>query len=535
MSGRIAFALALLALSLAAAPTASAGNGMFVGAAEDGARSLDPLMTKAKMDSAALAGFGVVRMTVIWSPGEQTIGGDDLIVLQNATAAAQLDGVRLVLSIYPRDWRTTPVTSRARGEFAEYAASIARRFPAITDFVVGNEPNLSRFWMPQFGVGGVDLAARKYELLLARTYDALKSVSADVNVIGGALSPRGQDEPAAARQTHSPTAFIADLGAAYRASGRRRAIMDTFAIHPYLIPSRLPPSFAHPRTTGIGIADYPKLVRLLTHAFAGTAQRGETLPIVYDEFGYQSQIPAGKRSLYTHLGAAAAKDAISEARQATYYRQAFKLAACQPTVAGLLIFHVVDERDARAWQSGVYYSNGTPKSSLAAVRDGALAAQAGTLSRCSKSKTTGNLSEVVFHEPATAEPTTLELGFSCALPCSYRVQLLDAQTGEIVAGAEGKAVGSQTVAIPADGLAAGRYQYVLRALKCGKPGTAEARYSRPFAVTPAPPNADATPPDPDAPPPPPSPPPAAPLPGPPHLPEALSPLPTLLPTVPAAA
>jgi hypothetical protein len=26
------------------------------------------------------------------------------------------------------------------------------------------------------------------------------------------------------------------------------------------------------------------------------------LPIIYDEFGYQSQIPAGKRSLYTHLG-----------------------------------------------------------------------------------------------------------------------------------------------------------------------------------------------------------------------------------------
>jgi hypothetical protein len=301
--------------------------------------------------------------------------------------------------------------------------------------------------------------------------------------------------------------------------------MDMFAIHPYLIPSRLPPSFAHPKTTTIGIADYPKLVRLLTHAFAGTAQRGETLPIVYDEFGYQSQIPARKRSLYTHLGAPAARDAISEAQQAAYYRKAFALAACQPTVAGLLIFHVADERDARAWQSGVYYSNGTPKSSLAPVRYGALAAQAGVLGHCSKAKTTSNLGDVVFHEPSTVEPRMLKLDFSCVLPCSYQAQVIDAQTGEVVAGTAGKLVGEQTVAIAADGVEPGTYQYVLHVLKSGKPGTAEARYSRPFPI---PPREDAGPADPDAPPP------LPPLLEPPRLPPAPFPLPTLVPTVPAA-
>src|SRR5919197_6782812 len=112
--------------------------------------------------------------------------------------------------------------------------------------------------MPQFGLGGADFAARSYELLLARTYDALKSVSPDLNIVGGALASHGQDKPGSARPTHSPTAFIKDLGAAYRATHRRLPIMDMFAIHPYLIPSRLPPTFAHPRTTTIGIADYPK-------------------------------------------------------------------------------------------------------------------------------------------------------------------------------------------------------------------------------------------------------------------------------------
>ena len=134
--------------------------------------------------------------------------GDELIALQNASTAAQFDGVRLIVSIYPRDRRTTPLNARARGEFAEYAASVARLVPGVKDFIVGNEPNLNLFWMPQFGAGGRDLAAPSYELLLAKTYDALKSVSPDINVIGGALSPRGQDAPKAARQTHSPTAFI---------------------------------------------------------------------------------------------------------------------------------------------------------------------------------------------------------------------------------------------------------------------------------------------------------------------------------------
>jgi len=103
----------LVALSLVAAQPALGGTGMFVGAADDGARSLDPLTAKAKMDRAAVAGFGVLRMTVVWSPGHQTIGGDDLVALQNASAAAQLDGVRLIVLIYPRDSRTTPLTSRS--------------------------------------------------------------------------------------------------------------------------------------------------------------------------------------------------------------------------------------------------------------------------------------------------------------------------------------------------------------------------------------------------------------------------------------
>jgi len=477
---RLAFVALLVALVTCG--SARAGTGMFVGATEDNVRSLNPAIAKSKMDLAAIAGLDTVRMSVTWQPGEQRVGGDDEVVLRNASTAAQLDGVRLIVSIYPRDWRSVPLTSRDRGEFSAYAASIAKEFPAIRDFIVGNEPNLNLFWMPQFGMGGVDLAAGSYELLLARTYDALKLVSDDVNVIGGALASHGQDKPGSTRPTHSPTAFIKDLGAAYRVTKRARPIMDMFAIHPYLIPSRLPPTFAHPLTTTIGVADYSKLVTLLTTAFRGTAQRGETLPIVYDEFGYQSKIPQPLRFVYNHLGAKVAADAIPEALQAKYYAQAFALAACQPTVAGMLIFHVVDERDARAWQSGLYYGNGRPKTSLPAVRAAALAAQTGTLAECAKEKTTSNVDDVAFGSPSADDPAMLQTAFSCLLPCSYELSVLDATTGIPVASASGKAVGLATVTISAAELPPGQYEYALRAFKCGKPGTAETRFSTAFAL-----------------------------------------------------
>src|SRR5207244_11282426 len=109
-------------------------------------------------------------------------------------------------------------------------------------------------------------AALDHERLLAETYGALKAQDAHLDVIGGALAPLGADRPLS-RPTHSPTQFIRDLGAAYRASGRTTPIMDAFSMHVYGESSRIPPTLQHPRTTTIGIADYPKLVSLLGDAF----------------------------------------------------------------------------------------------------------------------------------------------------------------------------------------------------------------------------------------------------------------------------
>jgi hypothetical protein len=161
--------------------------------------------------------------------------------------------------------------------------------------------------------------------------------------------------------------------------------MDMLVIHPYGENSKTPPTALHPKSTSISIADYPKLVKLLRDAFRGTPQRGASLPILYGEYGVQTRIPSNKLGVYTNLGVTTAADTVSEAMQAAYYKQAIQLAYCQPTVAGLLFFHVSDEPDLDRWQSGVFYADDTPKSDLAPVRSAAQAALAGTLT-CPKPK-----------------------------------------------------------------------------------------------------------------------------------------------------
>ena len=128
--------------------------------------------------------------------------------------------------------------------------------------------------------------------------------------------------------------------------------MDAYAHHPYLERSELPPDFAHPNSTTIALADYDKLVELLGEAFDGTAQEGGDLPILYTEFGVQTEIPEEKRDAYTNLESPVANDAVPESTQQEYYRQAFELVCDQDNVEGLYIFHVWDEPDLLGWQSG---------------------------------------------------------------------------------------------------------------------------------------------------------------------------------------
>jgi len=373
------YVIALLgALAALASPAAALGSAnMYMGAAEDEGRNADPQVAMTKMELAKAAGFDTIRITANWSTGENAVPPDQLQALQSIAAAGMFLDIRIVATVMPIGSRVTPLTATARAQFGRFAANLVRRVPSIREYIIGNEPNLNRYWLPQFGPSGLDVAAPAYVQLLARAYDAMKAVDKNVFINGGSVSPRGIDRPNTGRDTHSPTAFITDMGTAYRAMKRKKPIMDGFAFHPYGESSSTPPSLVHTSGTSLGLADYPKLVSLLGQAFDGTAQKGSKLPIVYDEYGVDSQIPVAKRSFYGGREPATTKP-VTEGVQAAYYDEALRMGACQPTVRGFLIFHVTDETDFNRWQSGVYYADGTPKSSRAgvkasmkAIRDGA--------------------------------------------------------------------------------------------------------------------------------------------------------------------
>jgi hypothetical protein len=424
----------VLATAFVLAPAARAGGpALVLGATEDAVRAPTLAGAKAEMDLLVLAGFRGVRITQIWAPGDRTVSEHDRTILENVAAAAKLDHVTVLTSITNQGSRTTPLSDGDQADFAAYAASVVKAVPDLTIVIVGNEPNLNRYWLPQFADDGTDAAAAAYESLLARTYDSVKAVSSDITVLGGAVSPRGGDVAGGIRPTHSPTVFIQDLGRAYRDSGRTDPLMDGFAFHPYEDNSSIAPvDGTHPNSTTISLADYDKLVALLGDAFGDYE-----LPIWYDEFGVESQIPPAKQALYTGTEPTTTKP-VPETTQAAYYLQAVQMVFCQPNVRGLFLFHTVDEKDLAAWQSGVYYADETPKMSLNATKLALDESRRGVVAHCD------GLALPV--KPKLAQRGAV-VTLTCDLDCTYVAELYRLP-GKLLVTKRGRATGGRPTTLP---------------------------------------------------------------------------------------
>jgi hypothetical protein len=434
---------------------------MLVGAVEDAPRAQSLTESKAKMDLLHLVGFDTVRVTSIWDPSESKPTSNEVNVIRNVSDAAKLDGMQTFVAVYNFGSRTTPLTDTAQANFASYAAGLATQLPDVRNFIIGNEPNINRFWLPQFNPDGSDAAAPAYLALLNRTYQALKKVDPATRVFGGAISPRGIDRPGTGRDTHSPTVFVQDLGIAYRESGLTSPVMDALAIHPYPENSSIPPTLAHPNSTPIGVADYTKLVGLLGKAFDGTAQPGSTLPILYAEYGIETQIPSTKASLYKGREAATIKP-VPEATQATYYRQALAMSFCQPNVMGVFILHAIDENDLDRWQSGVYYTDDTPKSSLPTVRASARDVRGGVIAHCEGLELTPK-AKVTYPRVRTIALGTGAVAVTCDIDCTVYARLEKLPRHSTTLVARGKALAGERTLVPfrQTRLAPGRYRFTV--------------------------------------------------------------------------
>ena len=229
--------------------------------------------------------------------------------------------------------------------------------------------------------------------MLAQAYDALKAVDSTITVIGVSLAP-GNDNPlAAVNASTSPVRCIRELGIAYRASGRKKPIMDELAFHPH------PNSYADNFLVGYR---WPN---------AGTSNLGRIKQAVWDAFsedrtadlrrGRQARLQGGvaaaprpaergrlagavpPSSMHAYYGRESVARLADERFQADNYAALIPYFACDASIRSMLYYGLVDEPDLDRWQAGLIRADGSRRPSFGVVRS----ALSRGLARCSRRPT----------------------------------------------------------------------------------------------------------------------------------------------------
>jgi hypothetical protein len=312
-----------------------------------------------------MAGLGLRQavVTVRWLPSDP-LALAERPLLDLTVAAARAAGVRVVFATYPYPPREIQAGLARPEAFGAWLSELARRYPDVRQFVVGNEPNQPAFWRPQFA-RAAQLSARAFGPFLASGYDALKAVDPAIVVVGVGLSPRGNDRPRArSNVSTSPVRFLAALGSWYRASGRDRPLMDGLSFHPY--PNRATDSvergYAWPNA---GFVNLDRVKQAVWDAFADTPQATtlEGLRLYLDEVGWQ--VDTTGRDGYLGAENVAVTD---ESTQAEVYGELVRRAACDPDIAQLNIFGFQDDALRTGFQAGLYRVDRSARPSALAVR-----------------------------------------------------------------------------------------------------------------------------------------------------------------------
>ena len=189
-------AVAAAAAAVAAWPSAAQAPVARIsyGVADDGAKYAEDGGT---WFYGQLAGAGMteVRWSLQWD-ADAPSAIKELPFLERAAPVARTAGIRVVLSLTSTVPRRHDPTA-----FCSWAGLVATTVAqwGIRDFIVWNEPNTRRFWVPQRDARGRDVAAAAYARLLATCYDRLKAANQSANVIGLGLSPRASRPPRTSR------------------------------------------------------------------------------------------------------------------------------------------------------------------------------------------------------------------------------------------------------------------------------------------------------------------------------------------------
>lgn len=321
----------------------------------------------------AAAGLKQNVITVRWTPGSSEIPDREL--LERVVPAATEAGIRPVFAVYPYPPSAVETGWSGPSGFADWLEGVARAFPQVETYIVGNEPNLNTFWRPQGNRKGAIRSGASFGPFLAAGYDALKGVSRDITVLGVGLSPRGDRAPGRAGKS-SPMHFISSLGAWYRKSHRRAPLMDGFSFHPYPSPSNFKVPFGFTYSwPNAGLHELRRVKQALWDAFAGTRQPTTSggLKLYLDEVGWQVAV-----SPWRGYDGVENVRVTTEKAQAAIYGQLVRFVVCDPAVAELNFFGYYDDDALGGWQSALRRVDGTARPAHKAVA----AAIAATGGRC---------------------------------------------------------------------------------------------------------------------------------------------------------
>ncbi len=460
----VRWGLLVVALVLALVPVSAAPSGTtvptLVGFTDDAPKYKDWKL----FDDMNDLGVQENRWNVPWDPSQPTSIYDQGFI-DASLPVAQAHNIEILFSIAPLHAADIGSSDASQTAFCNYMKLVAQRYyPRVMQYIVANEPNRQRFWQPQWS-GSTDIAAIDYEHTLAKCYDALKSVSPNITVIGLALGANGNDNPQAAdHPSHSPVRFIHDVAAAYKESGRGTPIMDLFAYHPYpAIQDTDPPEKGYKNWPNAGVPNLDRLKQAIWDGFHATNQpifpdepgglitdtasppkplphlfsvapttAPPTLKFKIDEIGWQTIISDSKKNLYHGTENITP---IDPAVQADDYWKMLRYYFCDSLVKEVLILHIIDESDLGTWQSGVEWVDHDHKPSYDRVKN----AISDTLRICRQEQVLWKHTEGVINAAATWKPTSsTSFSITATEDYSYSASVTDARTKQVLKSTSGK-------------------------------------------------------------------------------------------------